>query len=41
MSLFREGTHLAKPVIHEALFKQHEHTNIHNIDYKGKQHVSE
>ena len=33
--------HLAKPIFHEALLKQHEHTNIHNIDYKGKQHVSE
>ena len=33
--------HLAKPVFHEALLKQHEPTNIHNIDYKGKQHMSE
>ena len=33
--------HLAKPIFHEALLKQHEHTNIHNIDYKEKQLVSE
>ena len=42
-SLFREGSSFGKAIFHEALLKQHEHIYIytHNIDYEGKQPVSE